>query len=625
MAQITRQFDEPFSTRTTALPSWFSPAVVGIDGHPYLIDTESNVYKREGIDVVQQRNTSDARDVLLLPQDVWRQMQQSWHYGAGQSNIDRDNALPYRYDDSFGINPWEQWQISLLNSTSQQNTAGTFTGNIWLTTQGDYLCVFNGETIRWYDDLGTGETPVGTVTVSSGNNIISVAEGGLVPTVLTQDRYVWTVSGPSATPVKWANHQYTANVTFVDWEKDYMIVGDGNVLYNALKSNNPIAIYTHPDTNFRWYDAASGSQFIYVIGRSGDRTTIHKIGIKEDGTGLYPAIVAATLPDGELGYAIGSYLGYIFIGTNKGVRMAQADGQGDLVLGSIIPTPNDVHAFEGQDRFVWFGKSGMDGSYTDDDDARFVDTSVAGLGRMDLSTFTTSAITPAWANDIYTTAAGTEEIFSIVTYKNKTVFAVNGVGVFFQSNDLVEHGWLRQGTMSFSVEDIKTGLYTQAKWLPLVGEVDIDFSYDSQPYQRVATVITQGTVRSDNVDLRGQQFSRVNAIYILGRDSGDTTAGPTFTRWELRAVAVKGRASRWTIPIVNHEAVEIDEISYNRDVLFEYDRLMSLVETGRLFILQENGRSYQVQAKDFMWQPQKLTSNGKAWQGVFTIIVQEVA
>lgn len=625
MAQITRQFDEPFSTKTTALPSWFSPSVIGIDGNPYLIDTDSNVYKREGIDVVQQRNTSDARDVLLLPQDVWRQQQQSWHYGAGQSNLDRDNSLPYRYQDSFGIDPWTQWQLTLLRKTEKQDSAGTFSGNTWVTTQGDYLCVYNGQTIRWYDDLGTSETPIATTTVSAGNNIVSVAEGGLIPTVLTQDRYIWYVTGPSGTPTKWANHQYSTNVTFVDWEKDYMIVGDGNVLYNAIKSNNPTAIYTHPDTNFRWYDAAAGSQFIYVIGRSGDRTTIHKVGINTNGTGLIPAIVAVTLPDGEIGYSISSYLGYLFIGTNRGVRMAQADGNGDLVLGAIIPTPNNVYAFEGQDHFVWFGKSGMDGSYVDDEDGRFPNSSVAGLGRMDLTTFTVTSLTPAWANDIYTTDADTDVIYSIVTYKDKTVFSINGHGVYFQSNDYVPAGWLKQGVMSFSVEDIKTGLYTQAKWLPLEGEIDIDLSYDSSTYHRVATITTQDSIRTDNIDLRGQQFSRVNAAYILGRKTGDATAGPTFTRWELRAVPVKGRASRWTIPIVNHENIQIDEITYNRDVLVEYDRLMSLVESGRIFVLQESGRSYQVQAKDFVWQPQKITANGRAWQGVFVIIVQEVA
>lgn len=624
MVQITQPFNEPFSLNTASLPSWFSPSVIGLNGRPYLIDNESGQYQRRAVDVVQQRNTSDNRDLLLLPQDIWRQMQQSWNYGAGQSNIDRDNALPYRYEDSFGVNPWDQWQISLLNSTAKQNVDGTFNGNIWLTTQGDYLCVYNGETIRWYDDLGTTEAPVGTTTVSSGNAIISVAEGGLVPTVLTADRYVWTVADPSATPVKWANHQYTTNVTFVDWEKDYLIVGDGNQLYNAIKSNNPTSLYTHPDTSFRWYDAASGSQFIYVVGRTGDRTTIHKIGIKTDGTGLLPAVVAATLPDGELGFSISSYLGYIFIGTNKGVRMAQADSNGDLVLGAIIPTPGHVHAFEGQDRFVWFSKSGMDGSYADDINDRFPTTPVAGLGRMDLTTFTVTSLTPAWANDIYTTAADTEEIFSIVTYNGKTVFSVNNTGVFFETSSKVAAGWLRQGTMSFSVEDLKTGLYTQLKWLPVNGKIDLDLAYDSGSYERVASFITNGTIRSDNIDLDGRQFSRLNATYVLSRDPDDVADGAVMTRWEVRAVPVKGRASRWTIPIMNYDSIQIDEVSYNRNVLTELDALLSICQSGQVFTLQESGTSYKVHAKDFLWQPEKLSANGRGWQGTFTIVVEEV-
>ena len=84
MAEITQAFDEPFNNSNIGLPSWFSPSVVGLNGRPYLIDTESGTYRRQSVDVVQQRNTTDARDVLLLPQDIWRQMQQSWHFGAGR-------------------------------------------------------------------------------------------------------------------------------------------------------------------------------------------------------------------------------------------------------------------------------------------------------------------------------------------------------------------------------------------------------------------------------------------------------------------------------------------------------------------------------------------------------------
>lgn len=620
MAQITRQFDEPFSERNTGLPAWFSPSVIGLDGRPYLIDTESGAYRRQAVDVVQQRNTSDARDVLLLPQDVWRQMQQSWHFGAGQSNLDRDNALPYRYEDSFGIDPWQQWQISLLPAT--EKLAGeNYTGTVWVAAVGNYVVVYNGETAEWFDELTDSATPVGTTTFSTGNDIIDITNDGLVATALTEDRYIWYADSPSATPVKWANHQYTTDVTFIEWEKDYLIVGDGNVLRNAIKSNNPTAIYTHPDTAFRWYDACSGSQFIYAIGYTGDRTTIHKIGIKSDGTGLLPAIVAGVLPDGEIGTSIDSYLGYIFIGTNKGVRMAQTDSNGDLLLGAIIPTTETVKCFEGQDRFVWYGNSAIAGQY---DDERFPTTTVCGLGRMDLTTFTVTSLTPAYANDIFALGETAKTVQSVTTYLGKRVFSINDSGVFFESDEKVEAGWLKQGTMSFSVEDLKTGLYTQAKWLPLTGEVDLDLSYDSEAFERVAEFTIQGTVRSDNVPLNGRQFTRINAAYILCRCNDDTGAGPTFTRWELRSVPVKGRSSRWTIPIMNYDSIELDNVLYNRNVLQEFETLLNICQSGRLFVLQESGKSYLVHAKDFLWQPEKLSANGQGWQGTFTIIVEEM-
>lgn len=623
MAQITREFDEPFSERPVGLPSWFSPSVVGLDGRAYLIDTESGAYRRQGVDVVQQRNTSDARDVLLLPQDVWRQMQQSWHFGAGQSNLDRDNALPYRYEDSFGIDPWTQWQISLLPSTEKLGGLN-YTGNVWVASIGDYLCVFNGQSVQWFNELADDATPVGAVQFSPGFTILDIANDGLVATALMSDRYIWYVDGPTGTSTKWANHQYGTSVTFIAWEKDYLIVGDGNVLRNAVKGQNPTAIYTHPDSNFRWNSACSGSQFIYALGSVGDRTTIHKIGIKPDGTGLLPAIVAATLPDGEIGTVIESYLGYVFIGTNKGIRMAQADTNGDLVLGSIIETNAPVKCFEGQDRFVWYGNSSIDGAYIDLKN-RFPLDPVCGLGRMDLSVFTTTALTPAYADDIFTLDESNKEVQSVTTYADKRVFSVAGSGVFFESDDKVQSGWLKQGTISFSVEDLKTGLYTQAKWLPLRGEIDIDLAFDSGDYQRVAEFTIAGTVRSDNVYLDGAQFTRVNPAYVLCRCPSFSGAGPALTRWEIRAVPVKGRSSRWTIPIMNYDTIELDGVIYNRDVVEELNTLLNLCQNGNLFVLQESGISYRVHAKDFLWQPEKLSANGRGWQGTFTIIVEEMA
>jgi len=119
MAEITDTFSEPYSLAQAALPSSFSPSVVGVNGRPYLIDTTGGRYNRRSVAVVQQRNTSDQRDILLLPQDIWRQSFESWHSGAGQANQDRNDSIPSRFNASFGVDPWTKYEFSLLPATEQ--------------------------------------------------------------------------------------------------------------------------------------------------------------------------------------------------------------------------------------------------------------------------------------------------------------------------------------------------------------------------------------------------------------------------------------------------------------------------------------------------------------------------
>lgn len=616
MGEITDDFSEPYSRTTTGLPSSFSPSVVGIAGVPYLMDTESGKYSRQAFDVVQQRNTSSNRDLLLLPQDVWRQQAESWHQGAGQSNLDRDDALPYRYEASFGIDPWTQWQISLLNKTQRM---GTYSNSIWLTTYDEYLAVVNGRAIYWYGSVSASAS-IGSTVVNASYDIIDIANMGAYVTTLDTHGNVYETAGPGATPV--LKGQYT-NANFIAFEKDYLIAGINNELKDITAGGAGNKIYTSPLSNFRWVSATPGNSCIYVLGGSGDKYVVHRVGIKEDGTGLSPAIVAATLPDGELGYSIQEYLGFIFIGTSEGIRVATPNNSaGDLTLGPVIPTNKRVRCFEGQDRFVWYGNSAMSGYYSLDDEY-FPTFEVSGLGRMDLSTTTTSQLTPAYANDICWIEQPYGEVTSVVTFQGKRVFAIEGNGVFAQNDDLMDAGWLTQGTMSFGIEDLKTGLYIQGKWLPLVGSIDLDLAFDSTGYITIDNYAQAGTIRSGNASLNGAQFSRASARYVLRR-SAVATAGPEFTRWEIRAIPVKGRTSRWTLPIMNYEDLEIDGVKYTRDPLAVVDTFMSLIENGTLFTLQECGRAYQVHAKDFVWQPEKLTINGKAWQGIYTLVVEEV-
>lgn len=622
--QITREFDEPFygNGDTGAAPVGnLGGSQVAINGRIYPIDVASNRYTQRSLDVLQQRNTTDNRDLLLLPQNVWRQQTNNWKSGAGQSNLDRDDAIQSRFEDSFGVDPWAEWQVGLLPETLELKPT---TGDTWLTLQNGYLVVVNSNYTYWYEDFGTL-----TASVTLGSlTIIDVAQRADVVLGLNSGGYVYELDSPTGTASLYHNNALTG-ATFIAWEKDYLLCGQENVLKWVKKANNATTIFTHPDTHFRWVAACEGPQCIYLLGGVGDQWLVHKVTIKDDGTGLNPCIVAAQLPDGEIGYDIGSYLGYVFVGTDKGVRMAQPASNGDLTLGAIIPTAEPVRCFEGQDRFVWYGVDSMDPAYTsvgNDQADVFPAAPVPGLGRLDLSTFTTTALTPAYANDIAVWSEAAAPVTACVTWMGKRVFVVEDAGVFYEGVDKVEGGWFTQGTMSFSVEDLKSALYMQVKWLPSpASPLYLDLSFDSGSFGRYARLTTStSTVRSDNINLNGIKFSRVNMRMVLLRCPTDHTKGPIATRWELRAFPVKGQASRWDVPVILADEVDINGMVEARNPVSDKNALLALIEQGTVFQYQESGQSYQVLAREFLWQPERLSTTGNGWQGTLLMVLEEV-
>lgn len=623
--QITREFNEPYyggdSSEANFAVSNIGGSLIAINGRIYPIDTGSNRYAQRSIDVLQQRNTADNRDLLLLPQNVWRQQQSNWKSGAGQSNLDRDDAIVSRYEDSFGIDPWTEWQLSLLPETLELRAT---TGHTWLTSHSGYLVVINSNYTYWYEDFGT---LTASVTLGSAP-IISVADRGNIILGLNNAGYIYELGSPTGTAALYHNNALT-NATFITWTKDYLLCGQANVLKWVKKGNQATTIFTHPDAEFRWVAACGGPQAIYLLGGFGDKWVVHKVTIKDDGSGLNPCIVAVELPDGEIGYEIEAYLGYVFIGTDKGVRMAQPADNGDLTLGAIIPTVEPVKCFEGQDRFVWYGIDSMPAQYsavTSDPANVFPATSVPGLGRLDLSTFTTSALTPAYANDVAVWSEAAAPVTACVTWLGRRVFVVEDAGVFYEGVNKVQGGWMSQGTMSFSVEDLKSALYMQAKWKSdCSGKIYIDLSFDDSGYVRYSDItVTPNSIRSDNINLYGTQFSRVNMRTVLTRCSTNNTVAPILTRWELRSFPVKGKASRWDVPLIIADDVDINGIIETRNPVNDKNDLLALLQNGTVFQYQESGQAYQVLAREFLWQPERLSTTGNGWQGTFLIVLEEV-
>jgi hypothetical protein len=474
--------------------------------------------------------------------------------------------------------------------------------------------------------MSAGSAAVGSVSIGSSSSVVDIAN--IAPSVLTLhvDGHINSSSWPGGGTSMYTTETFTSG-TFIEWVKDYLLVGDGAVLKQVNNDNTSDIIFTSPDPEFRWLGAAEGNSCIYVLGKGVSQTVIHRVNIKSDGTGLSPCIVAATLPDGETGYSIDSYLGFVLIGTDKGVRVAQSvNDSGDLVLGAVLPTDSPVRCFEGQDRFVWHGNNTVTSTYSnlDTEDGLFPIGTIPGLSRLDLSVLT-GPLTPAYATDLVVISETEKTVKSIKTYLDTTVFSVNSSGVWYKGTDKMGGAWLKQGTVTYGVEDLKTGLYEQANWRPNCGgEVGFDAAYDSSGFVRTATVTVANTIRSGNISLNGTQFSRFNPRFVLYRCSDDSTDGPALTRWEIRSIPVKGSTSRWTLPIMNYEEIEIDMVKYTRDPLAALNVLLNLVQSSELFVLQESGTSYQVHAKSYVWRPEKLTTNGKSWQGMFVLVVEEV-
>lgn len=623
MSDLTVLFDHPFSEGSSAslTAGPVPPDRVVLAGKTFLVDIASGLWTRESKATIQQRNTSSQRDVLLLPQDVWRQSSESWHFGAGQTNIDRDDSLPYRYARSFGVDPWTKYQLSLLSETTWVGDgSGLVDEPTFLQVHEGLLCVVCGGKAIWFadavSDLGTVQTLAG-----SPGDAISVTYDGEAVIVLTDAGKVVRLTSPTTQSTDATTY---AGATFIAYVKDFLVIGVANKLRNI--TGTPVDIFTHPTTDFRWFGAAEGDSAIYVGGGLGERSVVHRVGISDDGTTLTPAIVAATLPDGEAAVSIGSYLGFVFIGTEKGIRMAAASTSGDLTLGALLPTLEPVLAFEGQGRFVWAGASSLDAQPETGDMPEMAPDLVSGLVRLDLTTFTVTSVTPAYAPDISTWNSGHGVVTSVVTWLGKPTFAVQNVGVYTEAGYPVPCGWLEQGVVAYSVEDKKTALYAQLRWeMPLHGRVALDLAYDDAEPERVTTWALSD-VRPENTNLGGRQFGRVEPrIVLYASTEEDPVAGPVVTRLEMRARPTPGKNSRWQIPLMVESNPEFSSgENAQRDVNEDYAFLLGLVESGTMFALQEANRTNFVTAVDYKWSAQRLTEMGDGWQGIFLLAVEEV-
>ncbi len=628
---ITTDLSEPYFLGTGAVPDeWALP--VGIDGRGFILDLASEQFQRRSVDLL---NTQDSRsastDRSSTPPEVWRRVMESWHQGADQARFDREDSLPYRFNRSVGIDPWKRYGFELLNDTKpiQDIAAGA---QARLESIGRTLLVAVGTLAFVYPDVVTDvgdytQTPLGANvvdTTADGEHFYVLTDNGAIhrySTITDSWNSAWGTV-PALDPAR----------AMVEFVKGFILVGNGPDLWDYTNPSAAVKVYTHRLAAWHWKAACEGLTVIYVLGGMGDRWHVHRVGIKDTGAALDPPIVAASLPEGEIGYEVASYLGYVLIGCSTGFRFGMPDQSGAVTYGQLVETPGPVRCFEGQDRFVWFGLSQEQVTpvLQRRNEDRTIYTDFAGLGRMDLSTFV-APMTPAAASDLRGVSTGT--VTDVVTVGNELdgvgwrVFAVtreSAVGrVWLETNDRVAAGWLRSGTLSFNSNDEKMGLYVQAFHEPLRGTVVVRVGNDREPTPvQVGLNDRPGSVSVENMPYP-VSFHAAELEILLIRDPDDATQGPRVSRMEFRVVNVPGRATEWRIPLMLAEDTNFDLIERTRDVRDDYDFLMELVQSRRPFTYREGDRQWRLHATDFIWQPHHLVQDKTTYQGTFLLVARE--
>lgn len=575
----------------------------------------------------------------------WIRSQASFHSGSGIKFFDpatTDENGHYRFADSKGLDVWTKGQVTLLKScTSTHTTTGPIASNgvtqqhlrpiKWSTNKGVLL-------LDEYDvdKIAADGTVTHFIDYNSGTDapVYAMCDDGtfaywITNTATKKTVYKKPLTGSSASTadvVTMFDEIGAISNATMEYVKDRIVLCADNKVYEFSTSAvaMPTAVYTHPTSTHVYTSVAASGPAIYVSGYNGIQSTIQKFTLSTAGVmpTLTSAVVAAELPAGEVVHKIHYYLGYMMIGTNRGVRVAAvSDQDGSLNYGPlIVETTQPCFDFASRDHYVWCATS-VGGE--------------PGVIRIDLS----NEIEPlrfAWANDLYmdgvtgykTTACafvGNDD----PTVTDRLVFctANNGTadGTIYieDSATLRTSGYITTGNIRYGTLEPKNfkrllgrGDFTKGSMtLETVDKNGVE--YDHISYDASVPPIEVGTSNPATA----QEY--VAFKFILYRDSTTTSAGPTFKGYQAKATIATPRQRVMQFPVYCYD-IETDRFNtmtgYEGRAFDKIQLLEDIEETGDVITWQDltTGESRQAVIEQISFT--RMTPPDKRFDGFGGVI-----
>jgi hypothetical protein len=427
---------------------------------------------------------------------------------------------------------------------------------------------------------------------------------------------------------------FTANsitITYAAMEfvKDRIILCVNNAVYELSTSATslPSATYTNPNTNYHYTSVAASGPAIYTAGHSGIYSTIQKYTLGSNGSMpvLTQAVVAAEFPAGEIVEKLYYYLGYMIIGTSKGLRIANVNDQdGSLAYGPLVfETNQPVYDVACADRFVW-ATTGVGSN--------------AGLTRVDLSQLIEGEpLRFAYATDLIGIQSGTHFTTSVAFLGTTnrlaftTEFEVTNGAIYLESaSALVTSGYLQTGAIRYGTLEPKNFKFVRARGDYSFGAMDIQTVEENGNINNVISYnASVGTPEAATTNPEASQ-EFLSYRFTLSRSASDTSKGPVFKGFQAKALPATKRQRLIQFPVW---CFDVEKDRYNVTTGYEgraWERIQILeaIEAeGDIVNVQDFTTGERVQAIIEQIQFSRKTppsGNFSGFGGLLTVTVRTV-
>ena len=402
-------------------------------------------------------------------------------------------------------------------------------------------------------------TNIATLKTSVAHNF-SVGSQITVASVGTIYDGTWTVTAvPSATEFSYYHNHA---------DDDQGVGLTGTVV---LASNNNLPVYAHPNSNWIWTGICEGPNAIYISGYAGNSSTVYRLSL--DTSGQIPlltkALTAADMPQGELIYCLGAYVGkYMIFGTNKGIRVGQIDtsgfvSSGYVTYGPLIVVTNGYDPASGtnlsggpcynvafNDRYAYCTVS----NYIDSDGNG---TMKSGLIKIDLS-LDISTNQMAYATHLQ--VPSTNDCVDVAIYgrSNKLAIGVKGVGTYLQASTLIASGYLQTGQIRYlTLEDKHFELVKLRETLPMVGTITLTVVNTDGTVVDIITAdntfdFTQDITGMDTQDIYPKESIALRFTFTSATAQAVGTED-SFNGYQLKALPAVKRQRIITLPLLCYD------------------------------------------------------------------------